>query len=607
MIGKSRMSNLNVLLITSDQQHWNTLGQFNPEIQTPALDKLASQGTTFTRAYCPNPTCTPTRASMITGKYPSQHGAYSLGAKLPESEATVGERFQEAGYRTALVGKAHFQPLQSTEEYPSLEAYPTLQDLNFWEHFAEPFYGFDHVELARNHTDEAHVGQHYALWMEEKGLSNWRDYYLQPTGNVESQRRKWLIPERFHYNAWIAERSNALISQYHDADEPFFLWASFFDPHPKYLAPEPWDTMYDPEDITVPAIRPGEHDDSPPQLQLTQKPDPDFSAWQEPNGSGCHGFHSHLHDRDELAKDIACYYGMVSCMDKYIGQIINHLDDLGLAENTLVVFTSDHGHYFGQHGLIAKGAFHYEDGIRVPMIARLPGRIPADNVSHSLQSLVDYAPTFLDFCGLDIPEDMTGISQQAVWGRVGSPGVAWTQTRRDRPADTNPSRGDADDAREHVIIENRHQPTTLHLKTFINERYKITLYFNRDYGEIYDLLNDQGEVRNLWSDRELRAELTEAFLRAEMLKEEPLTAESLGLPNKSAAMYVKSCNLHGTQINFDPRENRYELFDLNADPARQSNLWDDPSCREVRAEMARALLFSRWGLEPLWMPRVSGA
>ena len=126
------MPKLNVLLITSDQQHWNTLGQNNPEIQTPALDKLAAQGTTFTRAYCPNPTCTPTRSSMITGKYPSQHGAYSLGTKLPETEPTVGERFQDAGYRTSLVGKAHFQPLQSTEEYPSLEAYPKLQDLDFW-------------------------------------------------------------------------------------------------------------------------------------------------------------------------------------------------------------------------------------------------------------------------------------------------------------------------------------------------------------------------------------------------------------------------------------------------------------------------------------------
>ena len=112
----------------------------------------------------------------------------------------------------------------------------------------------------RNHTDEAHVGQHYALWMEEKGLANWRDYYLQPTGHVSEQRRKWHIPEQFHYSAWIAERSKALISEYRSQDQPFFLWASFFDPHPKYLAPEPWDTMYDPADMTVPPVTPGEHE-----------------------------------------------------------------------------------------------------------------------------------------------------------------------------------------------------------------------------------------------------------------------------------------------------------------------------------------------------------
>ncbi len=577
------MSKLNILLITSDQQHWNTLGQFNPEIQTPALDRLAEQGTTFTRAYCPNPTCTPTRSSMITGKYPSQHGAYSLGTKLPESEPTVGEIFSEAGYRAALVGKAHFQPLQATEEYPSLEAYPTLQDLDFWADFKGPFYGFDHIELARNHTDEAHVGQHYALWMEEKGLGNWRDYFLQPTGHITAQRRKWLIPEEYHYNAWIAERSRSLISQYQDSDEPFFLWASFFDPHPKYLAPEPWDSMYDPDEITAPTVTPGEHDDSPPHLQLTQQPDPDYSAWQEPNGAGCHGFHSHLHDRDELAKDIACYYGMVSCMDKYIGAIVDHLDGLGLAENTLVVFTSDHGHCFGQHGLIAKGAFHYDDGLRVPMIARLPGRIPAGRRSHSLQSLVDYAPTFLDYCGLDVPREMTGIAQQSSWN------------------------GDDAEAREHVIIENRHQPTTLHLKTYIDERYKLTLYYGRGYGEIYDLRDDPGEVNNLWADADLRAELTEAFLRAEMQKEEPLNAESLAQPHKSAAMYVKSCNKGHWHIRFDPALDRFELFDFAADAGRTRNLWDEPAYRDKRAEMARTLLFSRWGMEPLWMPRVAGA
>jgi len=190
-----------VLLITSDQHHWNTLGCQNPEVKTPAIDRLAGDGVLFERAYCPNPTCTPTRASIITGKYPSQHGAWSLGTKLPESEHTVGEDFQKAGYRTAIVGKAHFQPLKGTGEFPSLESYPIMQDLDFWREFHGPFYGFQRAELARMHADEGHVGQHYALWMEEKGLKDWRRHFrpprrhggtpaspMVPTGTIPLQR-----------------------------------------------------------------------------------------------------------------------------------------------------------------------------------------------------------------------------------------------------------------------------------------------------------------------------------------------------------------------------------------------------------------------------------
>ena len=129
---------------------------------------------------------------------------------------------------------------------PPLIPGPTLQDLEFWKGFDGPFYGFEHVELARNHTDEAHVGQHYALWMERKGLANWRDYFRPPTGTNDRQRRTWDIPEAFHYGTWIAERCCDLLTGYAARGERFFLWSSFFDPHPKYLVPEPWDAMYDP-------------------------------------------------------------------------------------------------------------------------------------------------------------------------------------------------------------------------------------------------------------------------------------------------------------------------------------------------------------------------
>jgi len=488
----------NILLITSDQQHWHTLGCMNPEVKTPNLDRLAREGTTFTQAFCANPTCTPCRSSIITGKYPSQHGAWSLGTKLPESEHTVGEDLMEAGYTTALVGKAHFQPLATTDEFSSLEAYPVMQDLEFWKTFHGPFYGFGHVELARNHTDEAHIGQHYALWLEEKGCRNWRDYFQPPTGNNPSQKRKWLIPEQYHYDVWIAERTNALLRQYKQENQSFFVWASFFDPHPPYLVPEPWDTMYDPEALTVPSVVEGEHDNNPPHFQLTQQENPDFSAWQEPGGNAMHGFHSHLHERAELARDIAVYYGMTSLMDKYIGRILGTLDELGLSEDTLVVFTTDHGHFYGHHGLIAKGPFHYNDLIKVPFIARMPGTIPDGRLSDAMLSLVDLAPTFLSIAGIGVPRTMTGRDQKEVlFGRK-------------------------EQVRDHVIVENHHQPTAIHLKTYVDRRYKITVYYNRDYGELFDLDEDPHELHNLWNSpahAALKSRLLLKFLHAEMGKE----------------------------------------------------------------------------------------
>lgn len=501
------MKKPNILLITSDQQHWNTIGAFNPEIHTPNLDRLVREGTTFDRAYCPNPTCTPSRASIITGMYPSQHGAWTLGTKLLEDRHTVGEDFKQAGYRTGLIGKAHFQPLTSTEEFPSLEAYPILQDLEFWKNYKDGFYGFDHVELARNHTNEAHVGQHYALWMEEKGCHNWRDYFLPPTGTMDrDQTYKWPIPEEYHYNTWIAERTNALLEQYHENDESFFLWSSFFDPHPEYLVPEPWDTMYDPEQLTIPEMVPGEHDRNPPHFAKTQEEQPDFTDLQE-TGHGIHGYRSHHYyeygSRKRLTeydkkKLVAVYYGMISMMDKYIGHILDKLEELGMADNTIVVFTTDHGHFFGQHGLQAKGGFHYEDLIKLPFIVRYPGEVPAGKRSSAIQSLVDLAPTFLSLCDLPVPYTMTGIDQKKVW------------------------LGEAAQARDHAICEFRHEPTTIHQKTYVDERYKITVYYNQTYGEIFDLQEDPGELNNLWDDPEhalLKTELLLKYAWAELGKE----------------------------------------------------------------------------------------
>ncbi len=499
---------MNQLLITSDQQHYLTLGVLNPEIKTPNLDKLAASGMLFERAYCPNPTCTPTRATIITGQYPSQHGAWTLGTKLPESALTIGDLFHKAGYATGLIGKAHFQPLYGTEEFPSLEAYPVLQDLTFWKHYKDPFYGFRHVELARNHTDESHVGQHYALWMEEKGLKNWRDHFSKPTGNVNPQYGAWTLPEEYHYNTWITERSLAFMREQKQNDKPFFLWASYFDPHPSYCVPEPWASMYDPDSLTLPAGAEKEHQNNPSHFQKTQEEKPDFSGYAEQGGNGCHGFHSHLRSEAAKRKDMALYYGMVSMLDHYIGKLLDGLADMGLVEETLVVFTTDHGHFFGQHNLVAKGAFHFEDMIRIPFIARWPGKTPAGSRCSSLISLVDLAQTFLAAAGIPAPRQMTGIDQGGV------------------------IRGEEKRARDWILVENHHQPTTLYAKTYVEDRYKITYYQNTDEGELFDLQKDPGEFNNLWSQPQAQGLKAELLLKSHQAV---MSAEPMWMPRTAGA------------------------------------------------------------------------
>ncbi len=492
----------NILFITSDQQHYSTLGALNARIRTPALDRLCREGTRFDRAYCVNPTCTPTRASMITGLYPSQHGAWSLGTKLFEDVPTVGDALALAGYFTALIGKAHFQPLATKYGLESIECQPLMRDLEFWRDFHGPWYGFQHVETARMHGCESHAGQHYALWMEEHGLKNWRDFFDDWPPNREKARRlranrHWALPEEFHYSRWTGERTVAQIERAAEEGRPFFVWASFHDPHPPYIVSEPWASMYDPADMKPGSMAEGEHDRNPIHFRKTQEHDPRF--WKEARqGEAIHGGNCQLRDPEELKKDMAVYYGMVSFMDREIGRILESLDRLGLTEDTLVVFTTDHGHFLGQHGLTAKAIHHYEDLLRIPFIVRWPGRVRAGAASNKLQNSVDLTPTFLAAAGVDIPFHMTGLNQLP----------SWTQDEA---------------VRDWSITENHHGTRCFHMRSYVNERYKLTVYRDGSDGELFDLEEDPNELQNLWhepSAAPLRERLFHEFLQACLQYEE---------------------------------------------------------------------------------------
>lgn len=499
----------NILLITTDQQHFTALGATNPAIKTPNIDRLCEMGTRFDRAYCPSPVCTPSRASIITGQYPSQHGAWTIGVKLPEETPTVGAMLSEAGYKTGLIGKAHFQPLAGE----SLEKQPILRDIDFWRGFTGPFYGFDHIELVRNHADEAHVGQHYAAWMEDRGLADWQEYFQPLPGKSSKhapkkaenapywarEERSWALPEDMHYTPWIGDRSLEFIEAAQKESSPFFLWTSFPDPHPPYTVPEPWASMYDPEDMEPGEVVPGEHERNPRHFAMTQQPSPDFDDWHVPYEA--HGCDSHLYDKEALKKDMAVYYGMMSFLDQQIGRILDHLESNDLLKNTLIVFTTDHGHFLGQHGLVAKGPFHYEDMLRIPFAACWPGRIPASGVCQDIQSLIDLTPTFLEAAGVEIPGGVQGVSQMGAWERK------------------------AKAPRRFAICENRHNPENPHVTSYIEQRYKISVYRTGEDGELFDLENDPNELTNLWHEPScvdiksaMLERMVQGFLQSEPMK-----------------------------------------------------------------------------------------
>ncbi|MGN6504269.1 MAG: sulfatase family protein [Tepidisphaeraceae bacterium] len=517
MSSGSSVATPNVLLITSDQHHWMAMGSRSEQIRTPHLDRLARSGIYFTRAYCPNPTCTPTRASLVTGQWPSVHGAWTLGTQLPPAAPTLGQLLHQRGYATGLIGKAHFQPLASTSDRPSVESYPLLRDLDYWRTFNDrctPWYGFDHVETCRNHADEGHVGQHYAIWLEERGLQRWRDYFqvradgIKDTPTDASLAPKimagpgygwridmhWKLPAELHYTTWTAERTNAFIAAQQDAKRPWFCWSSYHDPHPPYCVPEPWASMYDPADMDWLVGDAHSMDDMPPPHQWARQPGAKFGALNE-DGFGSHGYHPHTGlTRDQLREAAAIYCGMISFMDDRIGTTLDLLERTGQLDDTLIAFTSDHGHFLGHHGLVAKGPFHYEDVVRVPMIVAGPG-LPRGVRNESPQTLVDLPAMFAAAATGSVPMWMQGRDLRARWSSGGG--------------------------RDAVIVENHHNGAAVHLRTLITATHKLTVYRDRpDWGELFDLVADPGERVNLYDrDPALRGSMLRRFMQAELERE----------------------------------------------------------------------------------------
>ncbi|GBC97887.1 Arylsulfatase [bacterium HR17] len=338
----------NLLFIFADQMRGMDMGCVgNKDVITPNLDRLAEEGTLFIRAYANVPVCTPSRAMLLTGKYPFKTRVVANDLPLPENERTIGEILRDAGYRTGYIGKWHLDGVPRDRFTPPG---PRRHGFEFW-----------------------------AAWNCAHDYFNGRIYRDTPE------------PISLPGYEPVAQTDIALEFLSQQDERPFALFLSFGPPHdPYWQVPENYQRLYDPERLT---LRPNVKEPISPRVPL------------------------HPKDR-EMRRAIANYYAHITALDEQVGRLLRALDEIKslnetkLSENTIVVFTSDHGDMLWSQGMLKKQQ-PYEESINIPLIVRWPGRIPKGRVSEQLVGIVDLAPTLLALMGLLVPEDMDGTDLSA--------------------------------------------------------------------------------------------------------------------------------------------------------------------------------------------------
>jgi uncharacterized sulfatase len=461
---------------------------------------MGSEGVICNRAYCTNPVCTPSRVSIFSGQYMSRHGAWNVGVNAPEDTVMLPQLLESAGYRSHYIGKAHFQAAGA-------EAGKSEETQQGWQEnypgFTGPYYGFQSVELSIGHTEYGLAG-HYGHWLRslytEDEIVEFNRIERVGDHDFGGEAYDWDLPVASHNSVWTADRTLAFLET-HDADQPFCLAVGFQDPHHPHCVPRDFDDRVDPQAVPLPDYEDGELDDKPPHFAVTRAGKLEGSEWLGEYKMAGQGYGSDYAKptESEVRHGRAYYHTMVKLIDREVGRILDGLDRQGLTENTIVIFTTDHGELLGDHGLWLKGPFHYECLVRVPLLIRWPAAIPAGTRIDGLVSLVDLVPTLLSAAGQEAPDFVDGVNAL------------------DR------LRGEAVSGRQECFVEFIDDPNGLRLKTIVTDSAKLTLYEGHAFGELYDLLADPGEIRNLWDSEEHRS-LREA-LRAR-IENGPVGGES---------------------------------------------------------------------------------
>jgi len=515
----------NFLFIITDQHRADYLGCYgHPNVKTPNIDAIAARGTRFERFYVASAVCQPNRSTLVTGRMPSVHGVRHNGISLDRRSVTFLDILHAQGYETALVGKSHLQNMGSLNPYFERPETPDgltpapehLRDAVGPDHIRDfytqetdenykvgsdykmdmPFYGFDHVNLCTGHGDK--VGGHYTLWLEERhpGSENLRgpDNAL-PHNYTGPQTWRTAVPEESYPTSYITENSLDYLQKYKDsgAENPFFMMMSYPDPHHPFTPPGKYWDMYDPDDMELPAS------------WRTNVAPPNSVQWawdkREDGSQVTQGQNLFAAEEAHVREAMALTCGMITMVDDSVGMVMNKLKELGLANDTIVVFTSDHGDLLGDHQLMLKGPIHYHGLIRVPFIWADVDGTTNGGASDAMSGTLDIAQTILDRAGY---EPYYGIQGRSLMPEVG---------------------GAPDQGPGAVLIEQEDQrgyfdqPPPARCHTLVTEQYRLTLYHGNDWGELYDLIDDPDEIINLWDDpahKETRSEMLETLARRQM-------------------------------------------------------------------------------------------
>lgn len=368
----------NVVFITTDQQRRDACGCYgNDRIKTPNIDRLASEGIRFTNAYCDSPLCAPSRASYISGRQVYKHGAFShkvngKSSGYPNNGSiqyteTLGTMHRKAGYKTAAIGKLH------------VHGETRLIDLGF-DVRKHRFYTYNYEDY-NNSIGESNVKK----YLNDKG----RDCRLKYN---ESLSKVELTAAQMQ-DTLTTDSSIEFIKQ--NKDKPFFIHVGLEKPHPAWTTQEKFLSLYDPEDMIVPDNR--------------------YDWWE--NGHKFPFFSDKGYDPrqkeqftdESIQRCIAAYYACVSEADNNVGRLLDTLDDENIRDNTIVIFSTDHGDNLFEHGLTQKHCF-YEGAVGIPLIVSLPNKLSQNTVCDQLVTLIDIMPTLAEINDIAIPEDIDGSS-----------------------------------------------------------------------------------------------------------------------------------------------------------------------------------------------------